>query len=144
MNTPQFGWVKSRLPENAQPVPPIYQPEVAAKAIVFASHNDRREIWVGLPTVAAIVGNKLFPGLLDRYLGKTGFKSQQTGEPKDPDSPNNLMEPVPGDRGPHGSFGDRAHAFSPQLWTDLHRSTVALGLVALAAAGLGAILGRKS
>jgi short-subunit dehydrogenase len=90
LNTPQFDWCKSRLPHKAQPVPPIYQPEVAARAIVFASKNSRREIYVGLPTVIAIIGNKLFPRLGDWYLGRTGVKGQQTGEPADPDKPNNL------------------------------------------------------
>jgi len=95
MNTPQFGWVKSRLPNKAQPVPPIFQPEVAADAILFASHHDRREIYVGLPTVEAIVGNKIFPGLLDHYLAWTGIDGQQTGERKDPNQPDNLFEQVP-------------------------------------------------
>src|SRR5207244_4866954 len=83
MNTPQFSWVKSRLPRKAQPVPPIYQPEIAAEAIVYASHHPRREIYVGMPTVAAIVGNKLFPGLLDHYLARTGYHSQQYDSPED-------------------------------------------------------------
>ncbi|MGI8436952.1 MAG: SDR family oxidoreductase [Chthoniobacterales bacterium] len=130
MNTPQFGWVKSRLPNKAQPVPPIYQPEVAAEAIVFASHNDRREIYVGFPTVEAIVGNKIFPGLLDRYLARTAFKGQQTNEKRSPDRPDNLYQPVPGDHGPHGTFDARAHDFSPQLWTDLHRNWIVGGLLA--------------
>src|ERR1051326_6836108 len=99
LNTPQFGWVKSRLKHKAQPVPPIFQPEVGARAIYWAAHHSRREIYAGWPTVEAIVGNKLAPGLLDRYLGKTGFKSQQTSEPEDPNRPNNLWEPVKGDHG---------------------------------------------
>ena len=122
MNTPQFGWVKSRLPNKAQPVPPIYQPEVAADAIVFASHNDRREIYVGLPTVEAIVGNKMFPALLDHYLARTAFKGQQTNERRDPGRPDNLYKPVPGDHGPHGTFDSRSRNVSPQLWTDKHRA----------------------
>src|ERR671933_374614 len=83
LNTPQFGWVKSRLPHKAQPVPPIYQPEVAAEAIFWAAHNDRRELWVGGPTVQAILANRVAPGLLDRYLGETGYEAQQTNEPED-------------------------------------------------------------
>jgi short-subunit dehydrogenase len=86
LNTPQFGWVKSRLKHKAQPVPPIFEPEVGAQAVYWAAHNDRREVYVGTPTVAAIVGNKIAPGILDRYLGYTGFKSQQTNEPEDPQS----------------------------------------------------------
>jgi len=133
MNTPQFGWVRSRMPNKAQPVPPIYQPEVAADAIVFASHHDRREIYVGLPTVEAVVGNKLFPGLLDHYLGRTGFDSQQTKEPKDPDQPDNLFHPVPGDHGAHGSFDSRSSNTSLQLWTDKHRTFLGI-------CGLGLLL----
>ncbi|MDQ2778260.1 MAG: SDR family oxidoreductase [Pseudomonadota bacterium] len=144
MNTPQFVWAKSRLPNKAQPVPPIFQPEVAADAIVFASHHDRREIYVGLPTVKAIVGNKLFPGLLDHYLARTCYEGQQTDEPRDEAQPDNLFEPVAGDHGPHGPFDARAKSFSPQLWTDKHRGAVAMGLVALAGAGLAAWLGTSS
>jgi NAD(P)-dependent dehydrogenase (short-subunit alcohol dehydrogenase family) len=140
LNTPQFDWCKSRLPHKAQPVPPIYQPEVAAQAIVFASKNKRREIYVGLPTVIAIIGNKLFPRLGDLYLGKTGVKGQQTSEPADPDKPNNLYEPVGGDPGAHGRFDDRAHAFSPQLWTDMHREWIAGGLLVGALAAVGGFL----
>ncbi|MEO8352564.1 MAG: SDR family oxidoreductase [Chthoniobacteraceae bacterium] len=144
MNTPQFGWVKSRLPKKAQPVPPIYQPEVAADAIVFASHNDRREIYVGLPTVEAIVGDKLFPGLLDHYLGWTGVKGQQTSEPRDPDAPANLWQPVPGDHGAHGTFDARSRSWSPQLWTDKHRGALAIGALAVIVAGCAAYFGRES
>ncbi len=142
MNTPQFGWVKSRLPRKAQPVPPIYQPEVAARAIVYASHHDRREIWVGLPTLEAIIGNRLVPGLLDHYLAWTGYQGQQTSEKKDPDQPENLWEPVPGDHGPHGNFGDRSRSWSPQVWSDTHRGLLALGALALVLAG-GAVLFQK-
>ncbi len=144
MNTPQFGWVKSRLPKKAQPVPPIYQPEVAADAIVFASHHDRREIYVGLPTVQAVVGNKIFPGFLDHYLAWTGFKGQQTNEPKDPNRKDNLYEPVPGDHGPHGTFGARSRNFSPQLWTDKHRNAIALGFLGVIAAGLATYFAKRS
>jgi len=131
LNTPQFRWVKSRLPHKAQPVPPIYQPEVAAQAIYYAAHHDRREMYVGMPTVEAIVGNKIAPGMLDRYLARTGYESQQTDEPADPNRPNNLWEPVPGDHGAHGVFDDRSSNHSWQLWADTHR-----GLLALAGLGL--------
>ena len=126
MNTPQFDWVKSRLPHRPQPVPPIYQPELAARAVVWAAGHDRREIYVGVPTVLTIIGNKLLPGLGDWYLSKSGFKSQQTNEPEPPDRPNNLWEPVDGERdfGAHGRFGDRAQADDWQLWLTEHRSTV--------------------
>jgi short-subunit dehydrogenase len=144
LNTPQFDWCKSRMPHRAQPVPPIYQPEVAAQAIVYASKNKRREIYVGLPTVIAIIGNKLFPRLGDYYLGKTGVKGQQTREPADPDKPNNLYKPVGGDPGAHGRFDDRAHTFSPQLWTDMHREWIAGGLlVALLATAGGLFLANR-
>ncbi len=135
VNTPQFGWVKSRLPNKAQPVPPIYQPEVAADAIHWAAYHDRRELWVGVPTVKAIIGNRLAAGLLDGYLGRTGYASQQTDEPEDPNRPHNLWSPVPGDHGAHGRFGDRARDFSPQTWAAKHR-TATWGL---AAAGLAAV-----
>lgn len=144
MNTPQFEWVKSRLPREAQPVPPIYQPEVAASAIVFASHHDRREIYVGLPTVKAIIGNKIFPGLLDHYLARTAFQGQQTNEQRDPVRLDNLYQAVPGDHGAHGAFDSRARNFSPQLWTEKHRDALALGLLALTGAALAAVLVRRS
>ena len=100
VNTPQFSWVLSRLPERAQPVPPIYQPEVAARAVVYAAdHPNRREYWVGASTAATLIVNAVVPGLLDRYLARTGFKAQQTGGPKDPDQPANLWEPADGDGG---------------------------------------------
>jgi short-subunit dehydrogenase len=108
MNTPQFGWVKSRLMKKAQPVPPIYQPEVAARAIIWAAYNKKAEIYVGWSTIVTILGNKLFPRLGDWYLGKTGYKSQQFDGPVDPNRPHNLCEPVPGDHGTHGEFDDRA------------------------------------
>lgn len=144
MNTPQFGWVKSRLPNRAQPVPPIFQPEVGADAIVFASHHDRREIYVGFPTVKAIIGDKLIPGLLDDYLAATGYSGQQTNEPKDPNRPNNLYQPVPGDHGAHGGFGQRSRTASLQLWATKHRSTISLGLLTLLAAGVTACFSRES
>ena len=137
MNTPQFDWVKSRLPRKAQPVPPIFQPSVAAEAIHWAAHHDRREVWVGTPTVTAILGNRLAAGLLDWFLGRTGFDSQQTAEPEDPDRPHNLWSPVAGDHGAQGRFGDRARGSSPQLWLSTHRSGVWTGL-SLAALALGA------
>jgi NAD(P)-dependent dehydrogenase (short-subunit alcohol dehydrogenase family) len=140
LNTPQFGWCKSKLPYKAQPVPPIYQPEVAARAILFAAKNRRREIFVGLSTVIAIEGNKLLPGLGDFYLGKTGVESQQTGEKDDPDKPNNLYEPVAGDPGAHGAFDARATPSSLELWTDLHRDWVVGGVLACAVVLLGAFL----
>jgi len=140
LNTPQFDWCRSKLPNKSQPVPPIYQPEVAARAIVFASKNQRREIYVGWPTVIAIIGNKLFPRLGDLYLGRTGVRSQQTDEKADPTQPDNLYEPVGGDPGAHGRFDDRAHSSSPQLWTDMHRNWFVGGLLAVGVAMAGIFL----
>jgi NAD(P)-dependent dehydrogenase (short-subunit alcohol dehydrogenase family) len=144
LNTPQFGWVKSRLPRKAQPVPPIFQPEVAAEAIYFAAHNPRREFYVGLPTVEAIVANKIAPGFLDQYLARTGYESQQHDGPEDPNRPDNLWQPVPGDHGAHGAFGARARKWSPQLWTSEHRSLIALAAVALGISGLIALFKKKN
>src|SRR5213595_2374305 len=143
LNTPQFGWVKSRLPRRAQPVPPIFQPEVAAEAIYFAAHQPRREFYVGAPSVAVIVGNKFAPGLLDRYLADTGYDSQQYDGPEDPDRVHNLWQPVPGDHGAHGAFDARAKECSPQLWTSEHRTLIAMGVAALAISGLLAFLKNK-
>jgi len=135
MNTPQFDWVLSRLPRKPQPVPPIYQPEVAGRAIVWASeHPERGELWVGGPTVATILANRISPRLLDRYLARSGYKSQQTDEPTDPDRPANLWGPVGGDHGAHGAFDSRAHDSSVQLWATTHRR----GLLAVTAAAVGA------
>ena len=130
LNTPQFDWVLSRLPKKPMPVLPIFQPEVAAEAIVWASQHDRREVWVGSSTVGTIVANRLFPGLLDRYLGRTGYDSQQTSEQADPSRPSNLWKPVPGDHGAHGSFDGVAHGRSIQLWATRNRTLLG------AAAGL--------
>jgi len=134
MNTPQFGWVKSRLPHKAQPVPPIYQPEIAAAAIFWAAHHDRRELWVGATTVAAIAGDRAAPALFDRYLASMGYDAQQTGEPEDPARPDNLWEPVPGDHGAHGPFGEHAIEHSPQLWASTHRGSLSAGALLAAAA----------
>jgi NADP-dependent 3-hydroxy acid dehydrogenase YdfG len=134
LNTTQFGWVKSRLKHKAQPVPPIFQPEVGARAVYWAAHNHRRELYVGFPTVEAIVANKIAPEILDHYLGRTGYDSQQTHEPEDPNRPNNLWEPVPGDHGAHGTFDNRAHPRSYELWGSRYKNW-------LAAATCGAIAG---
>jgi NAD(P)-dependent dehydrogenase (short-subunit alcohol dehydrogenase family) len=137
LNTPQFDVVLSRLPRKAQPVPPTYQPEVAAEAIVWAAAHARREVWAGATTVATIAANKVAPGLLDRYLGRTGFDSQQTDEPADPDRPSNLWKPVPGDFGAHGDFDQRAHGRSFQLWAATHRGLMAM--VGAGAVGIAAV-----
>ncbi len=138
MNTPQFSWVKSRLPRKAQPVPPIFQPEVAARAIYWSAHHRRRELYVGMPTVKAILGNDIAPALLDRYLGETGYEAQQTDEPSDPHRPDNLWGPLPGDRGAHGTFDARSTETSEQLWLTTHRGWLAAAAAALALVGWGA------
>lgn len=145
MNTPQFSWVKSRLPRKAQPVPPIYQPEVAAQAIYWAAHHRRREVWVGGSTVEAIVGQKFIPGILDRYLGKSGFDSQQTDQAENPGRRNNLWEPVDDERdhGRHGTFGSRSSARSPQVWLDLHRNLILGGTMTATALVLGFLKSRR-
>jgi len=143
LNTPQFGWVKSRLPRKAQPVPPIFQPEVAAEAICFAAHNPRREFYVGAPSVAVITTNHFVPGLLDHYLARSGYDSQQYDGAEDPNRPENLWQPVSGDHGAHGVFDARARNWSPQLWTSEHRTGVAIAVLALAIAGLVALLKNK-
>jgi short-subunit dehydrogenase len=139
LNTPQFEWVRSRLPNRAQPVPPIFQPEVAADAIHWAAHHDRPTLYVGLPTVQTILGERLSPRLLDHYLAHTGYEAQQTDEPQ-VDRPDNLFEPVPGDFAAHGRFDDRSRSRSSQLWASKNRGWLALaGAAALAAAGVLAI-----
>ncbi|MFL6554239.1 MAG: SDR family oxidoreductase [Chthoniobacterales bacterium] len=143
LNTPQFGWVKSRLPHKAQPVPPIFQPEVAAEAIYFAAHNPRREFYVGLPSVKAIVANKIAARLLDHILARTGYASQQHDGSEDPNRPNNLWQPVPGDHGAHGAFDARARNWSPQWWTSEHRGWIAAAVVVLGISGLLAFVKNK-
>jgi NAD(P)-dependent dehydrogenase (short-subunit alcohol dehydrogenase family) len=143
MNTPQFSWVKSRLPRKPQPVPPIYQPEIGAEAVLFAAHNDRREMYVGYPTVEAIVADKISPGFADWYLAESGYDAQQTEESVEPDRRDNLWEPVPGDHGTHGTFGDRAVSTSPQLWLSKNRNWLALAGGGLAALIIGALSKRK-
>ena len=145
VNTPQFSWVKSRLPDKAQPVPPIYQPEVIADAVTWVTDHYRRELFIGMSTVIAIQGNKLFPALGDRYLGKTGYKSQQTGQPADPNKPNNLWKPVDEQRdyGAHGAFDSRASSRSWQLWADTHVGLLALVGVAITTLIGAVLIGKK-
>jgi NAD(P)-dependent dehydrogenase (short-subunit alcohol dehydrogenase family) len=149
VNTPQFDWVLSRLRRHPQPVPPIYQPEVAARSILFAAdHPRRREYWVGMSTVGVLLGNRVAPGLLDRYLARTGYRSQQTDQPGDSGRPANLWEPADDiedeDFGAHGSFDDRSHGTSPQLWLSQHRGLTAAGVAGLAAATLAVRRWRNS
>ncbi|WP_247234388.1 SDR family oxidoreductase [Telluribacter sp. SYSU D00476] len=132
MNTTQFEFVKSHLPNKPRPMGTIYQPEVAARAIVHVAKHPQRELYVGYPTVQAILGNKFIPGLLDKYLGKIGYDGQQTDEPKDPTRKDNLYEPLSGDYGAHGSFDAQAWDFSPQVWAATHKAVVYGALASLA------------
>jgi short-subunit dehydrogenase len=148
VNTPQFGWVLSRLPRKAQPVAPIYQPEIAARAVLYASeHPKRREYWVGGSTAGTLLANAVAPGILDRYLARTGFSGQQTDEPRDRDQPTNLFEPADGpgqpDAGAHGSFDDQAKTRSPQLWASQHHGLLAAAGSGLVVAGAAWAFGRK-
>ncbi|HEX2383541.1 MAG TPA: SDR family oxidoreductase [Acidimicrobiales bacterium] len=118
LNTPQFGWCRSKLPNHPQPVPPIYQPELAARAIWWSAHHRRREVWLGSTTTATIVGNLFVPGLFDRYLGRTGVRSQQTGESIGP-RPDDLFAPVDGDHGSHGVFDKQAKSKPFRPWVRL-------------------------
>jgi NADP-dependent 3-hydroxy acid dehydrogenase YdfG len=140
LNTTQFDWVRARVPRKPRPVPPVYQPEVAARAIVWASEHRRREIWVGIPTFWTIVGNWFAPGIMDRYLARTGFDSQQGDEPRSADTPDYLFEPRDDDHdhGSHGRFDESAHDHSPQLWASRHRRS----LLAAAALTTGAAVAR--
>ncbi len=130
LNTPQFSWCRTRLPRHPQPVPPIFEPEVAADAIVWASMHKRREVYVGMPTVMAIIGNKLAPRFLDHYLA-WNFDAQQTERPVEGDRPDNLFQPAPGDHGAHGIFDNRSRSASLQFWADTHRPLLGLAAFAL-------------
>ncbi|HEX4697782.1 MAG TPA: SDR family oxidoreductase [Actinomycetes bacterium] len=139
VNTPQFSWVLSQLPRHPQPVPPIYQPEVAARAVVHAADNPgRREYWVGGTTAATLAANAIAPGLLDRYLARTGFDAQQTEVAEPVDSPENLWKPADMSRdfGAHGVFDDRSHDRSAQLWASQHHGALAAAAAGVAALGL--------
>jgi short-subunit dehydrogenase len=142
VNTPQFSWCRTRLPRHPQPVPPIFQPEVPARAIYWAAHHKRREVFVGMSTLKAIYGQDVAPAFADWYLAETGYTAQQTPQPVSPDRPDNLFEPVPGDFSARGIFNEKAKSFSLQSWINLHRwpST----LMAAGVVGLGAYLWNKN
>lgn len=145
VNTPQFSWVLSRLPNHAQPVPPIYQPEFAARGVLYAAdHPRRREYWVGSSTMGTLAANAIAPGLLDRYLGRTGFKAQQTKDKQDPDAPRNLWEPADAERdfGAHGVFDAQSKSKDPQLWASQHHGLVGAAVAAMTI-GLGTLVGRS-
>ncbi len=137
VNTPQFNWCRTKLPDHPQPVPPIYQPEVPAEAIYWAAHHRRRELDVGGSAVKAIFGNKLSPRFADWYLARTGYRSQQITDLPVTDRPDNLYEPVPGQAATHGMFDKVAHGRSYQLWANTHRPLVTGSLAAVTLAALG-------
>jgi hypothetical protein len=138
LNTPQFQWCRTRMPWQPQPVPPVFQPEVAARAICYAAHHRRREILVGAPTLRAVWINKFIPGLLDRYLAHFGYSSQESGLPVAPDRPDNLFAPVQGDYAAHGRFDRIARRSSVELWLTTHRVLMMLALAGLVGAGFAA------
>ncbi|HEX7390989.1 MAG TPA: SDR family oxidoreductase [Acidiphilium sp.] len=138
VNTPQFDWALNKTGHPARPVPPVYRPEVPAKAIVFAAFHRRREIWVGMPTVKAILANRIAPGLADRYLASAGYSGQMADETLPADAPSNLFEPVPGQRGADGRFGEGARRRSFEMMTSRHKMAA---LSAMAAFGLATVAG---
>ncbi|MGH8125450.1 MAG: SDR family oxidoreductase [Rhodanobacteraceae bacterium] len=142
LNTPQFAWARNKLPHRPQPVPPIFQPEVAADAILYAASHRRRDIPVGAPTWKAEWGQRIVPGLLDRYLGRTAYAGQQTSEPDHHDRADNLFKPVAADARTHGDFDSRALTSSRALWVEKHRAAIAVGVLATCALGIvGCVMG---
>ncbi len=136
LNTPQFNWNLTKMPGHPMPVPPVFQPELAARAIAFLADHPRRNMWVGVPTACTILGERLAPKLLDIYLGRTGVKSQQTDEEL-PRWDENLhaARDSDEDRGAHGAFGAQAHPRDPVLWCSMHRRALLAGLAAILLGG---------
>ncbi len=140
VNTTQFNWCRSKMPDHPQPVPPIYQPEIPAEAIYWAAQHRRREVWVGASAVLAILGDRVAPSFADWYLARTGFKGQQMQDkPVSPDRPDNLFEPLPQLAATHGIFDDQAKTRSPQMWMATHRPVVFGALAGVAAAATGLV-----
>ena len=135
VNTPQFGWSRAKLPNDPQPVPPIFEPEVIADAILYAAEHRRREIWLAWPAIEAIVSDKLAPRIGNMVLAKNGFSGQQTDEPMRADRPDDIYEPVAGDHGAHGTFDARATSYSVAWWLSKHRAQLLAGALATVAAG---------
>ena len=143
VNTPQFDWALNKTGKRAQPVPPIFQPELPARAIYFAATHRRRQIWVGFPTVRAILANRIAPGLIDRYLATAGYSGQLTDETVPEDAPDNLFAPVAGPYGAHGRFDARARSFSWEMFTSRHRGAFWAGMLAVAALGVTAAISAR-
>ncbi len=145
VNTPQFDHCRSKMPNHPMPVPPVYQPEVAADAVHWAASHRRRQVYVGIPTVYTVLGSKFAPWIAERYLARTAVKGQQTeGPPDERNEEGNLMRPPEHDPGPHGPFDEKAHAHSVQWWLSRHRGAIGAGLGAAALAGRGGHLARPS
>jgi hypothetical protein len=143
VNTTQFNWCRSKLPNHPQPVPPIYQPEIPAEAVYWAAQHPRRELWVGYSTVQAILANKLVPWLADRYLARTAIRGRQVDDlPVSPGRPDNLYEPLPDKAATHGIFNDQAVSHSPQLWAATHRPALTAALATATAAAVASAAGR--
>jgi short-subunit dehydrogenase len=142
LNTTQFVWTKNKMPHKARPTGTIFQPEVAANAILFAAENERREIMVGYTTVEATLGEKIIPGLLDKYLAHAAWEGSMLPEPVDPNQPDNFWNPLPGDHGAHGQYDDLARGFSVELWATKHRRPLIAGLV-LAGAGIAGAIWKR-
>jgi short-subunit dehydrogenase len=142
LNTTQFVWTMNKMPHKARPTGTIFQPEVAADAILFCAENNRREIMVGYTTVEATLGEKVIPGLLDKYLATAAWDGSMLPEPADPEKPNNFWDPVPGDHGAHGPFDKDARSFSPQLWATKNRAAIGIGAAAVGVA-LSMLLGKR-
>jgi hypothetical protein len=137
VNTPQFEWCRTKIPRHPQPVGAVYQPEVAASAIVWAARHQRREIYVGMPAMLAIVVNKWLPGWMDRLLARRAYEQQFSDQPLAQERPDNLFQPVPTELRAHGAFDARARASSVQLWTSLHRGVVGLAVLGAALSAFG-------
>jgi NADP-dependent 3-hydroxy acid dehydrogenase YdfG len=143
VNTPQFRWIRSHMPRKAKPFGTIFEPEVAAQAIVWASEHPRRELNVGWGTTQAIIANAFVPGALDHYLGRIGFDAQQGDEPEEPGRPDNLHGPVPGDAGAHGVFSEQAKTTSPQLLANTHRGAIGAAVAVVAVVALAGLFSRR-
>jgi len=143
MNTPQFDWALNKMDRRPQPIPPMFQPEVAAAAILFAAEHRRREVWVGMPTVKAIIANRLVPGLLDRVLARWGYAAQLTEQARPEDAPANLFHSVAGAYGAHGRFDAQARPASAEFFASRHRGALLGGFLALTGAALAVHLSRR-
>ena len=142
MNTPQFDWALNKTKSQLQPLPPIYEPELVARAILFAATHKRREVWVGGSTALTILATRIAPGLLDWYLGRKAFDAQLSVNPKQPNAPDNLFEPAPGHETAHGRFGDRAQATSVQLFIYRYCDAVLAGAAVFGLFAAGRLLAR--